>query len=155
MRTMNIRTIIPCLAILLAALPAGSPAQESERQAIAAIQKMAVSEVDSTLDPVPFGEWVKTLAGEKVALDWEVDDCGEQTGVPAIDKERDIPTCVAVSGILTDGRKFGIAIVTGTVQKGLFEKPALFDAYVQDHGVIKNARSLRDLPALLRGGAVR
>ena len=38
MRTMNIRTIIPCLVILLAALPAGSPAQESERQAIAAIQ---------------------------------------------------------------------------------------------------------------------
>lgn len=148
-------TALLITGILLGVLPVSSPAQESDSLVIALIQKMSVLQIDSTLGNEPFIDWLKKLAGEKTTLTWEIDDCGEQTGVPAIDKERDIPTCVAVYGILPDGRKFGIAIITGTVQKGPLETPALYDAYIQDHGSIRNARVLRDLPPLFRPSPAR
>ncbi|RPI05059.1 MAG: hypothetical protein EHM64_07790 [Ignavibacteriae bacterium] len=120
-------------------------AQVSEIEIIDYIKQIPVSQLDSALPGDPFSVWLKGISGQSAAFQWEMNDCGEQTGNPAIDAERDMPTCVGVQGSLADHRVISIMIMTGTIRSGLSPEPAIYDIYLQTGSVFQNFKRLRDL----------
>src|SRR5574337_1563894 len=78
-------------------------AQISEDAAIKYVQKVSVAKLDSTLTGTPFADWLRGIIGKKATIEWELNDCGEQSGDPNVDKDRDIPACVGVNANLADG----------------------------------------------------
>ena len=125
-------------------------AQPSEQKAIEFAKRLSVSLLDSTLPQARFSEWLAGLVGDSAVVQWELNDCGEQTGDSAIDNHRDIPICVGVDVTLPDHRKLGIMISVGTHDKGLVGEPAVFDMYLESEGKFRTMRRLGDLERTLR-----
>ncbi len=87
---------------LLAALGVPASGQEQERFSEATenpaqflVAKNA-SDLDPALPDLPFEDWLLGLLPPGTALVYEDCDCGEQTGDPSIDTDRDTPTCLSV-----------------------------------------------------------
>ncbi len=123
-------------------------AQSNEKRIIAYAKKIQVSSLDSTLPNQPIEVWLKSLIGSKAAISWEVNDCGEQTGV-AGDSSIDFPICAEVISKLEDGQKVGIQIIVGTYKTGIKGKPEVFYIYLDNHGEVKSPIKLRELPSLV------
>src|SRR5262245_7481516 len=75
-----------------------SPAQDRDSVIIETVKHIPVSRLDSTLSDTMFETWIRQFVGDSTMLRWEVNDCGEQTGIPAVDTANDLPTCVEVDG---------------------------------------------------------
>ncbi|MBI3110785.1 MAG: hypothetical protein HYZ01_04340 [Ignavibacteriales bacterium] len=133
---------------LLPALPV--QAQISEDEAIQYVKRLSPSALDSTLPEGHFSEWLVSIIGDSATVQWELNDCGEQTGDPAIDTLRDIPACVGVYVTFPDNRKVGIMIAVGTSNKGLAGPPVVYDLYLESKGTFLGVKRLRDLPAALK-----
>jgi hypothetical protein len=86
--------------------------------------------------------------GKGVELRWEINDCGEQTGDPAVDSKREIPVCVEAAADLPEGRAIGVQISVGVIDKKA-TKPRLRYLYLQMNRRLHTVERLRDLPALL------
>jgi hypothetical protein len=65
--------------------------------------------LDPGLPTVRFDHWLRTEAGANARYQWEVNDCGEQTGAPGQNPD-EIPTCVEADAWLKDGREMVIMI---------------------------------------------
>lgn len=63
---------------------------------IEALRHTPAALLDPALPPILFGEWLPRELPKGAAIQWETNDCGEQTGDPALDAGRDFPTCVGV-----------------------------------------------------------
>lgn len=120
----------------------------SEERMITFVKGIPVKEFDSTLPKMRFERWVMDVAGEGVAVRWELNDCGEQSGDPAVDKKSDIPACVEASADLPSQRAFAIQIQVGTFG-GKTQKPALRGIYLQVANKLYEVPKLRDLPRQL------
>jgi hypothetical protein len=105
-------------------------AQSRDERIIAYAKRIRVSSLDPTLPKQPIEIWLKSIVGSKAVLSWEVNDCGEQTGVAGDGSSVNPPLCAEVDAKLTDGRKVGILIAVGTHKSGLKGKPNLFYIYV-------------------------
>jgi hypothetical protein len=129
----------------------GNPvyAQVTLDDAIDLLGQYRVSRLDSLLPRTPFLTWFKSVVGASAKIDWEINDCGEQTGSPAIDQQRDIPTCIEVTATLPDRRKVGVAVAVGTEQKGLTGLPTVFNVYLESGGEIFHLKRLSDIPRAL------
>jgi hypothetical protein len=140
------------LFILSLALSWSARSQISQEEALSLIDDTPVSQLDSLLPKFPktaFPVWFKNLVGPSAKIDWELNDCGEMTGVPQVDQERDIPTCLEVSALLPDQRKVGVAILVGTERKGLTDSPAVYNVYLEAGGEFYPLKRLTDLPRAL------
>lgn len=137
------------LVLLFLLLNVSVRAQPSEQKAIEFAKRLSVSLLDSTLEQVPFSKWLARLVGDSAEVQWELNDCGEQTGDSAIDGHRDIPICVGVYVTLPDHRKLGMMINVGTHDKGLADDPAIFDMYLESEGTFRSIRRLGDLRSAL------
>lgn len=73
------------------------------------VQRMNANTIDKSLPKQPVGEWVRKAVGPKVALRWEVNDCGEATGTIS-DLGRELPACVQVEGDLSPEVGFTIMV---------------------------------------------
>ena len=147
------RTFFPGLLawmVLSLAAPLPVPGQGSEEEALERGRKTPAAELDAALPRTPFGAWFARLMGPKAKLYWEMNDCGEQTGDPAVDSPRDIPVCVAAAAQLEDGREISVVIQVGTWEKGLTGKPVVRDLYWTQEQIVHPLRRLSELPALLR-----
>jgi hypothetical protein len=139
------RTITLVSIVLAVALTASAQVKSSEDRAIDYVKQLSVTRLDSTLRRARFVDWLTKLAGPSAILKWEVNDCGEQTGNPAVDTLRDIPTCVGVTVDFADHRKIEISIAVGSALKGLYGPPELYDVILEASGTVKSFRSLHSL----------
>ncbi len=124
-------------------------AQLTSAQAIDYVRKLAPSSLDTLLPGGHLSEWLQELPGIQDTVAWEMNDCGEQTGNPAVDSLRDIPVCVGITAHLSDGRELGIMIAVGTVKRGLTDSPGVYNIYLLDHGKYRTIRRLSEIPHIV------
>lgn len=124
-------------------------AKKMENEAIALVKDVSVSILDASLPEQPFIHWFAAIVGEKTAIQWELNDCGEQTGTPA-DIGRDFPACVGVNASLPDGRKVYVMITVGTFKKGIFGQPDIWDIAIERNGRFSTVKKLSDLPGIAK-----
>ena len=111
---------------------------------IAYAKRINVCRLDPRLPRQRFDRWFKEIVGPSAKIEWEVNDCGEQTGSPA-DKGRDFPFCAQAEATLPDGRKAVVRISVGTFKRGLSGEPKLFDAFIEREGQFYTIKQLGDL----------
>jgi ankyrin repeat protein len=103
-----------------------------EKRAVALVKATSVTVIDADQPNQPFEEWLRQLAGIGAKFEWELNDCGEQSGGPA-DRERDLPLCVGATATLPDGRwiyaAVGVANVSDMRRKILPRRPGLRDVF--------------------------
>lgn len=127
-------------------------AQQDETRVVNYARRIKASTLDSSLPRTTIETWFRSVVGPKANISWEANDCGEQTG--ASEPARvDVPMCAQVEAKLTGDRKVGIFIGVGTFRKGIFGKPKVFFAYINDSGNIRHVSALGELPALLKSGS--
>jgi hypothetical protein len=144
-------TVLGCLLLMSAISPAQTARERSVQKAvIERAQKALVSTFDSTLPKVSLKFFLESES-EGAKINWEVNDCGEQTGNPAIDRGRDIPTCVEASFTLKDHRSVNVMIAVGTVSKGVTGVPSLFSSTITDENGTRSIK-LIELPAQIHRG---
>ena len=137
---------------------AGDPSRDAA--AIEAAKKAIVHQIDPALPRTTFESWLRGLAGAKAVTRWEVNDCGEQTGNPSLDKERDFPMCAQVQVSLGGNRELTLSLAVGTGRKGVTPEPPDFvSGYVTESGGPPTwIKSLAEVPAIIRsdrGGVAR
>jgi len=127
-----------------------------ESSTIAKIRNLPASKLDPKLPARPFESWLKDVLGPGSALKWEMNDCGEQTGDPKLDADRDFPTCVEVDGENPHGdAKVVVFIAVGSVNKGIAGRPQLWFASIEFPNRLLIPDQLRCLPAILNDPAYR
>jgi hypothetical protein len=140
-----------CLALVAQLLVLQGPAvseRVSEERMITFVKGIPARAFDAALPKIRLERWLMDVAGKANPLRWELNDCGEQTGDPAIDPKRDIPACVEAAADLPGERSFSVQIQVGTFG-GKTQKPALRGIYVLRARRIHEVQKLRDLPRQL------
>jgi len=87
--------------------------------------KNAVVDIDKTLPRATFETWVQGLVGAQATLKSEANDCGEQTGDPALDRGRDFPICAEVKVAIAGDRQLSLSLMVGSIS-GLTVGPPVF-----------------------------
>jgi hypothetical protein len=136
---------------LLIMLAASGFAQITADKAIGIIDDLSASKLDPALPKTPFLLWLKELLGGTANVQWELNDCGTLTGVPAIDDERDLPSCMEGTVMLTGERVLGFAIFVGTEKKGLSDAPRMANIYIETDGNVVYFKRLSELEKALKG----
>jgi hypothetical protein len=128
MRPASGRVNAATAAIVLAAATMPARAQTTDIPAVAAAKVAIVGDIVSSLPHVPLDAWLHDLADANGVVTWAAgaNDCGEQTGNPALDRGRDFPLCADVRIALTSGRALSLSFLVGTMQTGVGGKPVLF-----------------------------
>ena len=135
-----------CAILLLVALaPAFAQSTSSlEKRAIATAQRVSAKKLDPQLPNKPFAEWLASVMPKDAKLEWESNDCGEQTGDPAT-TPADPPLCAQVTASKDDNRLAVIMILVGTVKKGITGKPTVFFISADRGGAFQPVKSLHDI----------
>ncbi len=134
---------------MLLVLTGSAFSQITADRAIGVIDELPVSRLDPALPKIPFLLWLKELLGGATKVQWELNDCGTLTGVPAIDDERDLPSCMEATVILTGGRVLGIAVFVGTERKGITQNPRVANIYIETDGEVVYFMRLSELEKAL------
>ena len=143
---------VPLLVLLLSG---PTYAQITLEDAIDLLEQYPTARLDSLLPKTAFLGWFRNVVGSDAKITWEINDCGEQTGVPAVDQQRDIPVCFEISALLPDRRVVGVAIAVGTEKKGLSGAPAVYNIYIDTDKGTQHIKRLRDLPQAVRPPQIR
>ena len=141
------RTILSLSFMMLAAslCAQSSPEDKQEKETIQHAKSLLVSSLDRSLPKISLEYFLRYESGG-AAIHWEVNDCGEQTGDPAVDQDRDLPTCVEAD-FEVNHRSVTIFIAVGTIKKGISGPPVLFSATITEPGRdVKSLRQLGELP---------
>jgi hypothetical protein len=123
--------------------------QISADQAIGFIDQLPASKLDPALPKTPFLNWLNELVGPAAKIHWEMNDCSELTGVPAVDNERDISVCIEATIQLSETQKIGIAVRIGTEKKGLSDGPTVANIYWESGDQVAYFKSLSELQRAL------
>jgi hypothetical protein len=143
------RTAPLALVFLLGAVQIGPL---PEREAIERAKNTIVRSVDSTLPNETLETWLRDLFGSGAKVAWEVNDCGEQTGDPQRDRDRDFPMCVDASVSLDRGRVLHLLLAVGSFKTGVRREPPTF-AYgvvLEAGGPTQWLKSLREASTIRR-----
>jgi len=124
-------------------------AQITADQAIGFIDQLPASKLDPVLPKTPFLNWLNELVGPAAKIHWEMNDCGELTGVAAVDNERDISVCIEATIQLSETQKIGIAVRIGTERKGLSDGPTVANIYWESGDQVAYFKSLSELQRAL------
>ena len=81
---------------------------------------------DATLPAVPVEQWLAAHLPQGVTAHWGefITDCGEQTGDPAVDRQRDMPLCAEVELKRNDKLVGYLLLAVGTSKKGVSREQA-------------------------------
>ena len=137
------------IAAILLLLSGSALSQITADKAIGVIDELPVSRLDPALPKTPFLLWLKELLGGTPNVQWELNDCGTLTGVPAVDDERDMPSCMEATVVLTGERVLGIAIFVGTEKKGIAQNPRVANIYIETDGEVVYFKLLSELEQAL------
>jgi hypothetical protein len=118
--------------------------QARDAQAIAVAKNISVHRLDPSLADAPFARWLRGAVGPQSQITWEVNDCGEQTGNPEVDKGRDFPICAEAQVTLQRNNKLALALSVGTSKTGV-QPGSVGLAYAVIMGPRGSARSIRKL----------
>jgi hypothetical protein len=123
-----------------------------DAKAIEATKHTSVRQIENVLPDKPFEEWLRDMVGPQTKIAWEVNDCGEQSGNPEVDKGRDFPMCVSALVDLAANRNLDVQLVVGTFKSGVTTGPASFHhaAIVAPSGQIEFVKSLSRLPEAIK-----
>jgi hypothetical protein len=124
-------------------------AQITADQAIGFIDQLPASKLDPTLPKTPFLIWLNELVGPAAKIHWEMNDCSELTGVPAVDDERDISVCIEATIQLSESQKVGIAVRIGTEKKGLSDAPTVANIFWESGDEVVYFKRLSELQKAL------
>jgi hypothetical protein len=140
---------ISCV-FLCAILVSAKSFSSDDAALIMQLKKLPVSKLDPALPPVRFDDWLRTEAGAGAKFEWEVNDCGEQTGAPG-QNANEIPTCVEADAWLKDGREIVIMIAApkSAGASGDKQRPAVYFAQLVTTRERITLKQLSDLPAAL------
>jgi TonB family protein len=119
-----------------------------EKQALAMVQKMAASDLDSKLPNSPFAVWFSQSVGPRAGIVWQLTACGEDIGAQS-DGDRDLPACAQVNATLPDGRKVIAVVAVGTFKRGFTGEPVFFRAILELDNQIYLIPRLSELPKML------
>jgi hypothetical protein len=132
-------------------LGGSAAAQISADEAIGYIDQLPASKLDPALPrTTPFLSWMQELFGPAAKIHWELNDCGELTGVAAVDQERDISVCLEATIVLSNTQKVGIAIRIGSEKKGLSDAPTLANIYLESGEEVAYFKKLSELQRALQ-----
>jgi len=120
-----------------------------EKRAVADIQRMLASELDTELPRLSFANWFRQIVGPGAGVAWQLSECGEQQDARP-DLAGDMRACVEVNTILPDGRKVVVMVAVGTFKKGMTSTPVFYYGVIEQQEELYMVRRLRDLPELLR-----
>src|SRR4051794_22949501 len=140
-----------CAWLILAAVLDQVPHSISDKTAIDAAKKAVARQIDHALPNVSFEAWLRNVTGRRaIRTEWEVNDCGEQTGGPA-DQGRDFPMCVQVRVSLRGDRKLSISLAVGTMRTGITAGEAAFvwGYLMEPGGQKKRVINLAQVPTLI------
>lgn len=137
-------------AALLIASPALSlPNQVSDKQLLEAGKSTLASEIEPGLPDETVETWLKPLVGNDADWNWGLNDCGEQTGVPDVDRDRDIPICAELE-VIDRSQKIIIYYLVGFSSTGLVEARNLYFVGISELGTIKTFDGFSSLATHLR-----
>lgn len=139
--------LIPVFSFWLLASNLWAQSSADHKRDEAAIQyakRVLVSSLDRGLPSVTLEYFLK-YESSGAAIHWEVNDCGEQTGDPATDRDRDLPLCVEAD-FDVEQRSVTVAVAIGTFQKWPSGAPSLFYATITIGGKVHSIRQLGGLP---------
>ena len=145
-------TSLLTIALVLGGAQAGTQARDA--RAIAAAKAASVHRLERALPDKPFAKWLRGVVGPQVQISWEVNDCGEQTGNPEVDKGRDFPMCVEAQAGLRGKRTLSISLSVGTFKTGV-KAGSIRLAYavlVLPDGPAKSIGKLSQVPEAIRTG---
>jgi hypothetical protein len=108
--------------VVLGAPPQAPP----QAAAISAAKNAVVQDMEKALPRVTFEAWLQGLVGAQATLKWETNDCGEQTGNPAVDRGRDFPICAEVEVAVAGDRQLSLSLMVGSTSRGLTVGPPKF-----------------------------
>jgi hypothetical protein len=147
-RSLGHITMLLC-ALSLTGTALAQTSDSGDKMLIQRAQRLLVSKLDGSLPKVTLDFFLRyEAAGAEVR--WEVNDCGEQTGDAATDRDRDIPTCVEADFDADQG-SVTVMIAVGSVKQGLSKTASVFSAAVTDsNGQVHSLRRLGDLAKQLQ-----
>lgn len=127
-------------------------AQTRDARAVAAAKSASVHRMDNALPDRPLEKWLREVVGREAGITWEVNDCGEQTGNPELDKGRDFPICVEAQVRLKQKSTLHVSVSVGTLKTGVRSGSIGFAYAVveQPGGRYKSIPKLSQVPAALR-----
>jgi hypothetical protein len=120
--TNPMRLLFLFVLVALGAAPQAPP----QAAAISAAKNAVVQDVEKALPRVTFEAWLQGLVGPQAALKWSTNDCGEQTGNPALDRGRDFPICAEVQVAVAGDRQLSLSLMVGSTSRGLTVGPPKF-----------------------------
>lgn len=123
--------------------------QAQDTKPIEIAKNTNVRQIEPSLPDQAFAPWLRGVVGAQAEVKWEVNDCGEQTGNPALDKGRDFPMCVEAQVNLVGKRRLFVSLSVGTFKNGAKNGPASFRHAVimEPDGSLTWVKSLSRLPA--------
>jgi hypothetical protein len=119
-------------------------AQANDAAAIERAKSAVVYSFDKALPKTSLESFL-TQAAPGAKVKWESNDCGEQSGDPEIDSQRDIPICAQASITASNGRTAVVMVAVGSLKKGVSGRPELFDVSVTSEDGLSETIQLRDL----------
>jgi hypothetical protein len=134
--------------LLLSLLASFALAESSNREAINRAKQVQVYAFDPSLPKTSLESFLRQASGDAPTT-WEVNDCGEQTGDPETESERDVPVCVQATVTVADGPIGSVTVAVGTARKGVSGAQELYEVTVT-HEDVTDTIQLRDLPGRLR-----
>lgn len=137
-------------ASILIALMASGAAVADEQDFLAAAKSTLASQVEPGLADETIDVWLAGVIGQQVPTVWGINDCGEQTGDPAVDKERDLPICGELEATLAPDRSVYLYFSLGTQSLGVLEGRDLWFVGILEPENTLTFESLSALAAHLR-----
>jgi hypothetical protein len=115
----HFRQVVALFALALFAANAHGQSSARDRRLIAYAKKLPASKLDSQLPHQPFVSWFRSVVGASAKIDWEINDCGEQTGNPNDPNSINPPLCAQSHAHLSDGRNVYVLIHVGSHRAGI------------------------------------
>ena len=132
---------------------AGPPGASADTVLIEAVRSMVAHEIDQLLPSISVETWLTGLLGSQARMQWEINDCGEQAGDPAVDRGRDFPKCAQVRAELPGRRTLVVALSAGSQQKQPAGAPAYrFGVLIRPDGSRVDVHRLTDLASVIKPG---
>ena len=145
------------LAVAVQVQTAGQPPQAKEKSpeelAVERVQKLVVRTIDGSLPERTLQSWLKEVFGPTASTKWEVGDCGDQTGTPAVIEQRSraIPKCVDASVPLDARRVLHLLFFVDLPKEGVKAMPPTFSYGV----VMEGDNSTRTIKSLSEASRIR
>jgi hypothetical protein len=125
--------------------------QKHQAEVIDYAKKYLVSEIEPNLPQISFEKWFQKTVGEEAKIEWDINDCGEQTGTSA-DRGRDFPMCVSANTVKNGSIDISVNIQFGMFGRGVTKtKPLVRRLTVGDEIGGNWLDRLSDLPEYLVG----